>query len=111
MNPADKEKQTIDFYDRKAEEWANAHSGYEKISWWIEEMQIFHNLLPTGKILEIGAGTGRDASNLVDLGYDYTGTDASFGLLEIAKKRNPQVNFKLVGVCELDFPKHEFDGF
>lgn len=74
-------------------------------------MERFHELLPKGKVLEIGSGSGKDAAALVTMGYDYTGTDASAELLKIAKKRNPQATFRQVSVYDLDFPPHQFDGF
>lgn len=74
-------------------------------------MKRFRELLPKGKVLEIGSGTGKDASALIALGYDYIGTDASIGLLEIARKRNPGATFKLVKVHDLNFPNSKFDGF
>lgn len=107
----DREQATVDYYDREAENWATAHDGHEESSYWAREMDMFHRLLPKGKVLEIGSGTGKDASALIALGYDYTGTDASEGLLKIARKRNPTASFKRVGVHELDFPGGTFDGF
>lgn len=103
--------QTIDYYDREAENWSRAHHGDEQDSYWFEEMNRFHELLPTGKILEVGSGTGKDAAALISMGYDYVGTDASKGLLQLAKKRNPKATFHHKAVEELDFPDGSFDGF
>lgn len=111
MATTNKEKQTVGYYDTKAETWATAHHGDEDVSYWQNEMERFHELLPKGRILEIGSGSGKDASALIALGYDYTGTDASEGLLKVAQKRNPEAILKLVAVHDLDFPEHEFDGF
>lgn len=111
MTLTNQEKQTTDFYDNKAMEWAAAHGGYEEASYWESEMSRFHELLPSGKVLEIGSGAGKDASALIAMGYDYTGTDASDGLLKVAQKRNPKATFKHIGVHDLNFPEHEFDGF
>lgn len=111
MMRTDKEKQTVKYYDKKAEAWANTHHGFEEVSYWQSEMERFHELLPSGKVLEIGSGSGKDAESLIKMGYDYTGTDASEGLLKVAKKRNPRATFKHVGVHDLDFSEHEFDGF
>lgn len=110
-NTAAKMSKTIDYYDREAESWSAAHHGNEADSYWEDEMGKFHELLPSGKILEIGSGTGKDAAALIAMGYDYVGTDASKGLLQMARKRNPKASFFLKGVEELDFPEDEFDGF
>ena len=111
MTLTDREKQTVDYYDRDAKGWMKAHGGNEGESYWKEEMERFHQLLPEGKVLEIGSGAGKDAAALIAMGYDYTGTDASKGLIKVAQKRNPGAKFEHVGVHELSFPKHEFDGF
>lgn len=68
-------------------------------------------LLPTGKVLEIGSGGGRDAKELIAKGYKYTGTDVSKGLLEEARKANPSTVFLRQSVYDLDFPDNTFDGF
>lgn len=107
----DREKQTIEYYNNSAETWANSHGGKEEKSYWETEMRKFLELLPKGKVLEIGSGTGKDASALIAMGYDYIGIDASEGLLKIAQERNPQTTFKNVSVYDLDFPGNLFDGF
>lgn len=107
----DRENQTIKYYDEEAEKWASTHGGRESSSYWKVEMVKFHELLPTGKILEIGSGAGKDAAALTALGYDYTGTDASNGLLKIAQEKNPNAVFKHVGVYDLNFLESSFDGF
>ncbi len=73
-------------------------------------MARFNELLPNGRILEIGSGGGRDAVELIEAGYDYLGTDISTGLLEQARKFNPDINFEEVSVYDLDY-KELFDGF
>lgn len=107
----DRQLKTINFYDTHALEWSTAHNGFEETSYWKDEMEIFHNLLPSGKILEIGSGSGKDASALMRLGFDYLGTDASGGFLQIAKKRNPGATFRKVSAQDLDFDQNTFDGF
>ncbi len=111
MTTTDREKSTVDYYDREGEAWVSTHGGNEGDSYWRVEMEKFHQLLPCGKVLEIGSGAGKDAAALIKMGYDYVGTDASEGLIKIAQKRNPGVRFEHVGVCQLNFPQHEFDGF
>jgi len=107
------EDKTIKYYDEHAEEWAASHSGLNEKSFWNIEMERFHKLLPQGKLIEIGSGTGRDAADLIEMGYDYVGTDASDGFLKLARDRNPKSNFKKVRVQKLaeNFSENEFDGF
>lgn len=108
---SDREKRTINYYDQNAEKWINSHGGKREESYWVSEMVKFHELLPKGKVLEIGSGAGNDAYALIRLGYNYTGTDASGGLLKVAQERNHQATFKNVSVYDLDFPEKSFDGF
>lgn len=81
---------TIDAYNKIAEEFHSRNSS----SFYTEEYKIFKDFLRGRKILEIGCGTGRDAKNLIDL--DYTGVDASVGMLGVAKKMFRTVIFLLV---------------
>lgn len=108
MRLTKEEEQTMMTYDTSASEWASKHSSER---FWGEEMDRFQELLPTGKVLEIGSGGGRDAKELIASGYEYTGTDVSQGLLEEAKKANPNTPFLHQSVYDLDFPDDTFDGF
>ncbi|OGD08295.1 hypothetical protein A2397_03635 [Candidatus Amesbacteria bacterium RIFOXYB1_FULL_44_23] len=107
----ERELKTVGFYDKSAEAWTSMHGGNEGNSYWQDEMARFHELLPTGKVLEIGSGAGKDAAALIALGYDYVGTDASKGLIEVAQKRNPGAKFVNVAVEDLNFGEEKFDGF
>ena len=109
-NPNDK---TINYYDKNAYAWAVAHHGFEEESFWKDWMDKFHKLLPSGKVLEIGSGSGKDALNLIKLGYDYVGTDASKGFLKLIKERLPNTTFINVRAQDLTkkFKSNQFDGF
>lgn len=108
MKLSPEEEATVKTYNRSASEWVSKHSSER---FWGEEMARFHELLPSGKILEIGSGGGRDAKELIALGYDYVGIDVSEGLLEEARKVNPDALFLQKSLYELDFPENSFDGF
>lgn len=60
---------------------------------WGKKIKTFLGFLGGGKILKIGAGSGRDAEIFVKAGYQYTGVDTSSALLEIARKRIPGAVF------------------
>jgi SAM-dependent methyltransferase len=105
------EKGTIQYYDKHAEQWAVSHEGDEEFSYWQHEMGQLHERLPTGRLLEIGCGPGRDAAALTAMGYDYVGTDASSGFLKVAQRRNPTSRFLHMAVQDLEFPEGYFDGF
>ncbi|MGB4758673.1 MAG: class I SAM-dependent methyltransferase [Candidatus Saccharimonadales bacterium] len=73
--------------------------------------QEFKEFLPSGKVLEIGCGGGRDAATLVKLGFDYTGTDASAGMVGAAQQIVPHASFQQCDVYELAKLGRAFDGF
>lgn len=101
-------KPTIEAYDKIAEEFHSRNS----VTLYAEEYLVFKNLLKNGnKILEIGCGTGRDAEGLINLGLDYTGVDASEGMLNLAKARVKNGNFQNGDFYKLDFDDEYFDGF
>jgi len=103
------EQATKETYDKLASAWVGSHN---TDAFWKDEMQTFHKYLKQGAILEIGAGGGRDAKELVELGYSYVGTDVSSGLLDIARKEMPDQEFYEQSVHDLHFPEREkFDGF
>ena len=75
------------------------------------EFKIFHKLLPSGKIIEIGCGGGRDAKLILQSGYKYLGTDISEGMVTEARNNNPSGKFEVKSVYDFDYPKNIFDGF
>ncbi len=101
------EELTLGYYDRAAHQWSAEHG---EPGYWELEMDLFHQLLPQGRILEIGSGGGRDAKELIALGYHYVGTDISSGLLEIARQALPGHTFIEQSVYDLSFD-NSFDGF
>ena len=101
------EEITLKTYEKVADIWTNKHSPPH---FWAEEMQRFHQLLPAGTVLEIGAGGWRDAKELIGLGYNYVGTDVSEKLLEKAREKFPGEKFYKQSVYDLSFSE-KFDGF
>lgn len=103
------EQVTLETYEKQAEDWSvTRHNSH----FWESEMTAFYRHLPIGSILEIGSGSGRDARELIDLGYDYTGTDISESFIKIARRENPNAPFFHQSVYDLSFPEPPgFDGF
>jgi SAM-dependent methyltransferase len=106
-NLTDDEQTTKLAYDARPKDWAKY---FDDAGGWPEILEKFHELLPKGKVLEIGAGTGRDAKDLTDLGYEYVGTDISEELLKVARARLPNQTFLQQNVYDLSSPE-KFDGF
>jgi len=86
-------------YDDHAPEWALTH---DEPGFWREEMATFEAMLPPpAYVLEIGAGAGRDAADLIAAGYRYTGIDFSEGMLTLARQRLPRACFRHMTVYDL----------
>lgn len=102
------DQSTIDAYEKIAEDFnsRNATSFYD------EEFRIFKNFSTLGnKTLDIGCGTGRDAEKLIQLGFSYTGIDASAEMLKIACEKTSSGTFQIGNFYKLDFPDNTFDCF
>jgi SAM-dependent methyltransferase len=94
------------FYELQAEAYARATLPSQVPDLW----SVMEARLPAGsRILDVGAGAGRDLRHLSVHGYHMIGIDLSFPLMRIAKRisRCPTV----VGdMRSLPFPSRTFDG-
>jgi ubiquinone/menaquinone biosynthesis C-methylase UbiE len=108
-----KERETILYYDQHAEEWRTKHKQVGDYGRLEPEFKLFFDLLPKGRIIEIGCGTGEDAINLIDhYGVDnYIGIEPARGLRKIAEENNPKAKFIDTTIYSLVFPQDSFDGF
>jgi demethylmenaquinone methyltransferase/2-methoxy-6-polyprenyl-1,4-benzoquinol methylase len=61
------------------------------------------------RALDVATGTGDLAIELRRRGADVVGVDFSEGMLEIARKKAPGVEFRTGNALALDFPDNEFD--
>jgi SAM-dependent methyltransferase len=59
-------------------------------------------------VLEIGCGTGRDATYIAELSSSYLGIDTSKELLEIAKKHVSEETFLLQNILEYEAKPHSY---
>ena len=64
---------------------------------------------PPGDGLDVGCGTGMLASRLTGEGYAMTGVDPSAGMLEIMRRRHPDVTAVQASGTELPFADGSFD--
>jgi len=100
-------KTTADSYNKIASEYNAGHF----VHFWVEEFEFFKNRVSGKKIIDLGCGAGRDAEVFVKNGFDYTGIDASSGMLEVASKRVPKGKFIQMDFLKTSFPNKTFDGF
>lgn len=67
-------------------------------------------LSPHAKVLDVGCGAGRDSRVLAKNGLEVAGIDFSEKMIEAAKKKNSKVEYRLMDMEEISFPKNSFDG-
>jgi SAM-dependent methyltransferase len=74
-----------------------------------KRVDLIGELLPSGKVLDAGCGTGVVASKLADRGYEVTGLDPSAGMLEHLRQRDPRVTAVHGSATEMPFESGSFD--
>jgi len=77
-----------------------------------KEIDIFENVLKKSTYktaLDIGCGTGRITNVLFRLGFDVTGIDLSEKMINAAKIKYPNINFKLIDITTFPFSEKAFD--
>ena len=84
------DKKTINVYDSTAIQIAEFHNTLapKRIYYLINKFFI-----GGGQCGDIGCGTGRDTSWLIDQGFDVVGIDGSIGMLELARSHYPNIQF------------------
>ncbi len=60
-----------------------------------------------GLIVDLGCGTGLLARSLIDAGYDVLGIDISEAMIEIARERAPEAEFRVGSLFEVGIPPCE----
>lgn len=93
-------------YNRKAEERDQS----ELADWKIEERQKFFSLLQQEgkkKLLEVGAGTGRDSKFFQDNGLEVISTDLSPEMVRLCQAKG--LTAYVMDFLHLDFPAASFD--
>lgn len=64
---------------------------------------------PPGRVIDVGCGTGALATRLAGNGYEVAGLDPSQGMLEVMRKRTPEVEAVQGSAIEMPFGDAEFD--
>ena len=100
-------KSTIRWYDANAETYASNIEPYISIAL----ANKFIKLLGKGKkILDAGSAAGRDSHYFFNKGLEVTGVDLSEELIEIARKKCPEIEFIKADFRKLPFEDNFFDG-
>jgi tRNA (uracil-5-)-methyltransferase TRM9 len=97
-------KKTRQDYDLIAEQFSNTRRfvwrGFESLANYV---------LPKEKVLDLGCGNGRLLQLFREIEIDYTGTDSSEKLINIAKRTYPNDTFQVADALDLPFPPNSFD--
>ena len=104
MNP------TLSYYEENA---SNLSKRYESANVATIHQTLLKTFSPHSKLLEIGCGSGRDASFMLEEGYNITAIDGSQKMIYEAKAIHPALEphlFTMQLPHDLDFEPHSFDG-
>lgn len=84
---------------------------YETAKLTEPEQELFGAYLRNKKyhILDIGCGGGRTTTHLSKMGHEVIGVDVVPGMIELAKKDYPDIDFQVMSVNDLKFSDAEFD--
>ena len=95
---------TIETYDSSAGELAEYFKTVGARTDDIERAIELYGSANDLHVVEIGCGDGRDAEEIVPRTTSYIGVDPSAGLLEVARKRLPDVSFVKADALSYDYP-------
>ncbi|MFV0252099.1 MAG: demethylmenaquinone methyltransferase [Beutenbergiaceae bacterium] len=65
--------------------------------------------LPGERVLDLAAGTGTSSEPLADAGVDVVAADFSPGMVEVGRRRRPDIDFVVADATALPFPDASFD--
>jgi 2-polyprenyl-3-methyl-5-hydroxy-6-metoxy-1,4-benzoquinol methylase len=68
---------------------------------------LAHSGIEDGVVVDLGCGTGLLARELIDAGYGVFGVDISGAMIEIARKRAPEAEFRVGSLFEVEIPRCE----
>lgn len=101
-------RELADAYDSVAEAWYAAH---HEDDWWVSGAERFVGMLPPGpRVLDAGCGAGVKAKWLMDRGAVVVGVDLSAKLVAIARRVEPEAEFRVADMQELPADLVGFDG-
>jgi len=107
--PDDHVEQTIATYDLIAPDY-KLTATLEMRSWEERSMRRFAGFLPGKRALVPGCGDGRDSRFLVSLGLEITSFDLSRQMLKVAKAADPNGNYVLMDLRDIDALAGPYDG-
>ncbi|MBL7045467.1 MAG: class I SAM-dependent methyltransferase [Parcubacteria group bacterium] len=105
----DKNAQTVATYNKDAKHYVDKFD--KGASYWEKNVNRALDFINIKKprCLELGVGGGRDAQTILKRAGSYVGIDASKEMINIARKRLPEADFRIADIRELDFKSNSFD--
>ena len=85
------------YAERTAQYGAPEHEQFDRL---LTKLRPNH----TRRVVDFGCGQGRDVAHYARQGYSTIGVDASEGLIQIAKRLNPEANFIAADFAAADIP-------
>ncbi len=103
----DKSKFAVAGYDKLGKKYTDLYYNDKSDLGFFDKFLTF---LPKGaKVLDIGCGPGTFTQHFFSKGFVVEGVDLSTTMIEIAKKKLPQVEFHLMDMRHLNFPENNFE--
>lgn len=95
-------------YNRIAEDW---HHDHQTDTWWIPDAERFVSLLPNqALVLDVGCAGGTKSRWLKEHGLRVVGIDLSEKMIDIAKRECPDVDFRVMDMCDIGTLPEMFGG-
>jgi SAM-dependent methyltransferase len=96
-------------FDRIAEVYDDTIPAHVAEHYARKRLAFIQQHCPRGRVLDVGCGTGVLAVRLAGLGYEVVGLDPSEGMLEVMRRRAPQIGAVHGSGTDLPFEDGEFD--
>jgi len=78
--------------------------------WEGEAFDLLAKLIPDGPVLDVGCGPGRTTGLLAERDLQVTGIDLSPGMIEVARRDRPELDFRVGSMTALDLPDGSMAG-
>lgn len=105
----DKNKKTVQAYDKNPRFYADKFDSYG-VRFEDIDRALKLNESGSNNVLELGCGNGRDAEYIISKVSceNYTGIDASEGLIKLAREKNPGGTFHVKDMREVSYETESF---
>jgi ubiquinone/menaquinone biosynthesis C-methylase UbiE len=95
------------YYDRNARNYSESNQNPAD---FIDEFLEYLQMSKGKVILDLGCGPGVNSAYMHSKGFQVVGIDLSTKMVEYARSKNPNVDFRLGDMTKLPFPHNGFDG-